>query len=189
MEPVEIPVEGVLDLHTFRPSEVKVMLTLAQLCLLMEQRDQAAQPARDRPARALGAEAGDPLVQALDTGGNPYQVALSADGSTLAVGASFDYVKGRLGIRESDDIRVASEFDYARQALLYLPRRMPLPRDERFADIALRGSATAIPVGIIARWSGARVIIAHASQPEVVDLAVRERARGGPVRSRRRGRR
>ena len=58
--------------------------------------------------------------------------------ATLAVGDSFDYVKGRLGIRESDDIRVASEFDYARQALLYLPRRMPPPKTPAFADAAAR---------------------------------------------------
>jgi dihydroorotase (multifunctional complex type) len=45
--------------------------------------------------------------------------------------------------------------------------------------------AEAIAVGVaatIARWSGARVISAHASQPEVVDLATRERARGARIR-------
>jgi ATP-dependent DNA helicase DinG len=58
--------------------------------------------------------------------------------ATLAVDASFDYVKSRLGIKDSDELRVASEFDYARQALLYLPRRMPPPKAPGFAEAAAR---------------------------------------------------
>lgn len=58
--------------------------------------------------------------------------------ATLAIGDSFDYIKGRLGIRESGDIRVASEFDYRSQALLYLPRRMPPPKSPTFADAVAR---------------------------------------------------
>ena len=58
--------------------------------------------------------------------------------ATLAVDDSFAYVKGRLGVREADELRVASEFDYARQALLYLPRRVPSPRAPSFAQAAAR---------------------------------------------------
>ena len=58
--------------------------------------------------------------------------------ATLAVDTSFEYVKGRLGIRAADGIRVASEFDYTRQALLYLPRRMPPPKASTFAEAAAR---------------------------------------------------
>jgi ATP-dependent DNA helicase DinG len=58
--------------------------------------------------------------------------------ATLAVDGSFEYLKGRLGIRHADEIRVASEFDYARQALLYLPRRMPPPKSPSFAEAAAR---------------------------------------------------
>ena len=58
--------------------------------------------------------------------------------ATLAVDGSFDYVRGRLGIKHADELRVASEFDYTRQAILYLPRRMPLPRSPRFAESAAR---------------------------------------------------
>ena len=32
--------------------------------------------------------------------------------ATLAVDGSFDYVKGRLGLRDADEIRVPSEFDF-----------------------------------------------------------------------------
>jgi ATP-dependent DNA helicase DinG len=58
--------------------------------------------------------------------------------ATLAVDTSFEYVKGRLGIRESDEVRVPSEFDFATQALLYLPRRMPPPKAPNFAEAAAR---------------------------------------------------
>jgi len=58
--------------------------------------------------------------------------------ATLAVDGSFDYVKGRLGISEADEIRVASEFDYTRQTVLYLPRRMPPPKSPGFAEAAAR---------------------------------------------------
>jgi ATP-dependent DNA helicase DinG len=58
--------------------------------------------------------------------------------ATLAVDGSFEYVKSRLGIRDADELRVASEFDYARQALLYLPRRMPPPKAPGFAEAVAR---------------------------------------------------
>ena len=58
--------------------------------------------------------------------------------ATLAVNGSFEYVKGRLGVRQAEELRVASEFDYATQALLYLPRRLPLPKAPAFADAAAR---------------------------------------------------
>jgi ATP-dependent DNA helicase DinG len=58
--------------------------------------------------------------------------------ATLAVDASFEYVRGRLGIRGCDEIRVASEFDFTRQALLYLPRRMPPPKASTFAEAVAR---------------------------------------------------
>ncbi|OFW02376.1 MAG: hypothetical protein A3I61_12930 [Acidobacteria bacterium RIFCSPLOWO2_02_FULL_68_18] len=58
--------------------------------------------------------------------------------ATLAVDGSFAYVKGRLGIRDAEELRVASEFDYARQTLLYLPRRVPSPRTPAFAQAAAR---------------------------------------------------
>ena len=58
--------------------------------------------------------------------------------ATLAVEGSFDYLKSRLGIREAAEVRVASEFDYPRQALLYLPRRIPSPKSPTFSAAAAR---------------------------------------------------
>jgi ATP-dependent DNA helicase DinG len=56
--------------------------------------------------------------------------------ATLAVAGSFDYVRSRLGIDDADELQVPSEFDFARQSLLYLPRRMPSPKAAEFADAA-----------------------------------------------------
>jgi ATP-dependent DNA helicase DinG len=58
--------------------------------------------------------------------------------ATLAVDGSFEYVRSRLGIREPMELRVESEFDYARQALLYLPRRVPPPKSPAFSAAAAR---------------------------------------------------
>ena len=58
--------------------------------------------------------------------------------ATLAVDGSFDYARGRLGLREADELRVPSEFDYTRQAVLYLPRRMPAPKHPTFAEAAAK---------------------------------------------------
>ena len=57
--------------------------------------------------------------------------------ATLAVAdaegkPSFDHLKKRLGIPFPKELLVPSHFDYAKQALLYLPARMPPPRDPDF---------------------------------------------------------
>ena len=58
--------------------------------------------------------------------------------ATLAIDGSFEYVKGRLGIRQAEELRVASEFDYGAKVLLYLPRRLPPPKAPAFAEAAAR---------------------------------------------------
>jgi ATP-dependent DNA helicase DinG len=57
--------------------------------------------------------------------------------ATLAVATqdgtpSFDHLKKRLGIPFPKELVVPSHFDYAQQALLYLPPGMPPPRDPGF---------------------------------------------------------
>jgi ATP-dependent DNA helicase DinG len=58
--------------------------------------------------------------------------------ATLTVEGSFDYVKGRLGVDDAGSLRVPSEFDFAEQAILYLPRKMPSPKSPDFADAVAR---------------------------------------------------
>ncbi len=56
--------------------------------------------------------------------------------ATLAVDGSFNYQRTRLGINDAAEIQLASEFDYAEQTMLYLPRRMPEPRAPGFTGAA-----------------------------------------------------
>jgi ATP-dependent DNA helicase DinG len=58
--------------------------------------------------------------------------------ATLTVDGTFDYIRTRLGIGHADQVRLPSEFDFTRQAILYLPQRMPDPRSENFAVAASR---------------------------------------------------
>ena len=58
--------------------------------------------------------------------------------ATLTVDGGFDYIRSRLGIRTAAEIRLPSEFNFERQAILYLPRRMPDPRSDGFALAAGR---------------------------------------------------
>lgn len=52
--------------------------------------------------------------------------------ATLAVDGNFDFVKGRLGLTGPRELIVPGHFDYARQALLYVPGDLPDPRSEQF---------------------------------------------------------
>ena len=58
--------------------------------------------------------------------------------ATLTVDGSFGYLRARLGIGDADEVRLPSEFDFRRQAILYLPPRMPDPRSDTFAVAASR---------------------------------------------------
>jgi ATP-dependent DNA helicase DinG len=58
--------------------------------------------------------------------------------ATLTVEGTFDYVRDRLGVGHAAEIRLPSEFDFARQTILYLPARMPDPRSEHFVSAAGR---------------------------------------------------
>jgi ATP-dependent DNA helicase DinG len=58
--------------------------------------------------------------------------------ATLAVDGRFNYIRERLGIGRAYEVRLPSEFDFSRQALLYLPTRMPDPRSAEFAVAAGR---------------------------------------------------
>jgi ATP-dependent DNA helicase DinG len=56
--------------------------------------------------------------------------------ATLAVDAGFSYLKDRLGLQEAEELLLASPFDYAAQAILYVPRGMPEPQSPVFAGRA-----------------------------------------------------
>ena len=58
--------------------------------------------------------------------------------ATLSINGSFAYTRERLGVEDGHELRLASEFDYASQALLYLPPGMPDPRSPEFVAQAAR---------------------------------------------------
>ena len=58
--------------------------------------------------------------------------------ATLAVAGGFEYTQQRLGLRNARTLIVPSHFDYAKQALLYVPQSLPDPRSPAFASAAAR---------------------------------------------------
>ncbi len=58
--------------------------------------------------------------------------------ATLRTAGRFDYARERLGLDEdlADELALASPFDYATQALLYIARDLPEPREPDFAAAA-----------------------------------------------------
>jgi ATP-dependent DNA helicase DinG len=56
--------------------------------------------------------------------------------ATLAVGETFEFAERRLGIRHTRSLVVPSHFEYAKQALLYVPQHLPDPRSPAFSRAA-----------------------------------------------------
>lgn len=53
--------------------------------------------------------------------------------ATLAVGSTFDYLKTRLGLDTPKEKILPHEYDFEKQALLYIPKQMPDVRDPAFS--------------------------------------------------------
>ncbi len=70
------------------------------------------------------------LFDALDT------VVLTS--ATLAVAGGFEFTKERLGLRQARTLVVPSHFDYAKQALFYVPQTLPDVRSPAFTMEAAR---------------------------------------------------
>ncbi|MDX1594696.1 MAG: ATP-dependent DNA helicase [Gammaproteobacteria bacterium] len=60
--------------------------------------------------------------------------------ATLAVGDSFAHYTARLGLDDAATRRWESPFDFANQALLYVPRGLPEPRDPAFGTRVLESA-------------------------------------------------
>jgi ATP-dependent DNA helicase DinG len=58
--------------------------------------------------------------------------------ATLAAAGTFEYTRRRLGLDDTEELLVASPFDYARQAMLYVPRDLPPAIDGFSAAAAAR---------------------------------------------------
>ena len=91
--------------------------------------------------------------------------------ATLSVDGRFDYVRSRLGVRQAHEARLPSEFDYTRQAILYLPKKMPDPRSPQFVEAAGREV-----VEILKRTRGRAFVLftSYANMRQVHQLAAIE---------------
>ena len=56
--------------------------------------------------------------------------------ATLSSGGNFSFIRDRLGLDTADDLIASSSFDYENQAILYLPKQMPDPRDRNWGSAA-----------------------------------------------------
>jgi len=56
--------------------------------------------------------------------------------ATLSSGGNFAFIRDRLGLDTADDLIASSSFDYESQAILYLPSKMPDPRDRNWGSAA-----------------------------------------------------
>ncbi|MGI8962850.1 MAG: ATP-dependent DNA helicase [Bryobacteraceae bacterium] len=56
--------------------------------------------------------------------------------ATLAVAGSFDYAQSRLGLANARTLQLDSQYDYAKQVLLYVPPYLPDPRQPEFTQSA-----------------------------------------------------
>ena len=53
--------------------------------------------------------------------------------ATLSTGGNFQFIRSRLGLSECQELILESHFDFSRQAILYVPREIPEPREEGWA--------------------------------------------------------
>ncbi|MDR0310731.1 MAG: ATP-dependent DNA helicase [Acidobacteriota bacterium] len=56
--------------------------------------------------------------------------------ATLSTGGDFSFIRTRLGIENAEELIVPSHFDFVRQAILYVPRNIPEPREAGWCESA-----------------------------------------------------
>lgn len=69
----------------------------------------------------------------------PHKVAVLTS-ATLATNGSLTYIRGRLGLDAAMDVVLPSVFDYASQAVLYVPTGLPSPNDSRYVEAVVRAA-------------------------------------------------
>jgi ATP-dependent DNA helicase DinG len=67
--------------------------------------------------------------------------------ATLAIGEDFSHFAARVGMGEARTLRIGSPFDYASQARIFLPPRMPQPQDPGFAARFIDACAPLLEAG------------------------------------------
>ena len=67
--------------------------------------------------------------------------------ATLAIGADFSHFAERVGMGDARTLRIDSPFDYATQARIFLPPRMPEPQSPAFAERFIAACAPLLEAG------------------------------------------
>jgi ATP-dependent DNA helicase DinG len=91
--------------------------------------------------------------------------------ATLGAGDDFRFVRQRLGLRNADELRVGSPFDYESQALLYLPHGLPDPRERDALEHVSE------EVAALCRVSSGRALVLTSSYRALEEVARRLRGR------------
>jgi ATP-dependent DNA helicase DinG len=78
--------------------------------------------------------------------------------ATLAVDGNFDHFRAQLGLEEADTGIWESPFDYAQQALLYLPQALPEPSAPDYTERVLEA---ALPVVVASRGRAFLLFTSH----------------------------
>lgn len=95
------------------------------------------------------------------------QAAWVLTSATLAVGANFEHFRARLGLSEAREALWLSPFDYARQALLYLPPIAAEPRADDFEQALLEA---VLPVLVASRGRAFFLFTSYRSLERVADM-------------------
>ncbi len=56
--------------------------------------------------------------------------------ATLSTGGNFQFIRSRLGLQQCRELILDSHFDFSKQAIFYVPREIPEPREEGWAEQA-----------------------------------------------------
>lgn len=91
--------------------------------------------------------------------------------ATLTVAGRFEFIRQRMGLDHAQESALPPEFDYEKQALLYLPQRMPDVRDGGFAGQAADEIVTLLEL------SQGRAFCLFTSYAQMNDLFERVRGR------------
>ncbi|MFL6446292.1 MAG: ATP-dependent DNA helicase [Bryobacteraceae bacterium] len=87
--------------------------------------------------------------------------------ATLTVAGTFEYAQARLGLPFAKTLTVESQYDYAKQVLLYVPSQMPDPRSGGFAEHAAK------EIGELVKASRGRAFVlftSYAQMRQICDL-------------------
>jgi ATP-dependent DNA helicase DinG len=91
--------------------------------------------------------------------------------ATLSTGGDFHFIRSRLGLEKAKELILDSHFDFSSQAILYIPRDIPEPREEGW----VRQACTELEQILEASHGRAFVLFTSYAQMESVYHALRDR--------------